>query len=73
MWSTIGSYNFDAQSRFNNLEVTVEILAPPSARPSPPASSATSPTPTYDEQSWMRLPWWRKVLAWIGYRVPRIL
>ena len=25
-WSTIGSYNFDAQSRFNNLEVTVEIL-----------------------------------------------
>jgi hypothetical protein len=27
----------------------------------------------YDEQSWMRLPWWRKVLAWIGYSVPRIL
>src|SRR5579872_1250002 len=26
VWSTIGSYNFDAQSRFNNLEVTVEIL-----------------------------------------------
>ena len=28
LWSTIGSYNFDAQSRFNNLEVTVEILDP---------------------------------------------
>ena len=28
MWSTIGSYNFDSQSRFNNLEVTVEILDP---------------------------------------------
>ena len=27
-WSTIGSYNFDAQSRFYNLEVTVEILDP---------------------------------------------
>lgn len=27
-WSTIGSYNFDAQSRFNNLEVCVEILDP---------------------------------------------
>jgi len=25
-WSTIGSYNFDAQSRFSNLEVTVEVL-----------------------------------------------
>ena len=27
-WSTIGSYNFDSQSRFSNLEVTVEILDP---------------------------------------------
>ena len=26
VWSTIGSYNFDAQSRFNNLEVSVEII-----------------------------------------------
>ncbi|MBA2541973.1 MAG: phosphatidylserine/phosphatidylglycerophosphate/cardiolipin synthase family protein, partial [Deltaproteobacteria bacterium] len=24
LWSTIGSYNFDAMSRFNNLEVTIE-------------------------------------------------
>ncbi|HEX3757364.1 MAG TPA: phosphatidylserine/phosphatidylglycerophosphate/cardiolipin synthase family protein [Kofleriaceae bacterium] len=74
LWSTIGSYNFDAQSRFNNLEVTVEILG-----------SATAETLTasferdianaepFDERAWLRLPWWRKALAWIGYRLRRIL
>jgi cardiolipin synthase len=73
-WSTIGSYNFDAQSRFNNLEVTVEILD---------ATTGQSLTRTFerdmahadpfDEQAWLRLPWWRKALAWIGYRLRRLL
>ena len=27
----------------------------------------------YDELAWKRLPWWRKTLAWIGYRLRRLL
>jgi hypothetical protein len=27
----------------------------------------------FDEQTWMRLPWWRKALAWLSYRVRRLL
>jgi len=74
VWSTIGSYNFDAQSRFKNLEVTVEILDP-----------ATGTTlmemferdvencEPYDEHSWHHLSWWRKALAWGAYRLRRWL
>ena len=74
IWSTIGSYNFDAMSRFNNLEVTVEIL-----------DAATAHTLTasferdmanadpFDERAWLRLPWWNKALAWIAYRLRRFL
>ncbi|HEY0990880.1 MAG TPA: phosphatidylserine/phosphatidylglycerophosphate/cardiolipin synthase family protein [Kofleriaceae bacterium] len=74
VWSTIGSYNFDAQSRFNNLEVTVEILdgATADALEKTFASDMTHAEP-FDEQAWLRLPWWRKALAWIGYRLRRLL
>ena len=74
LWSTIGSYNFDAQSRFNNLEVTVEILD---------AATAQTLTASFErdianaepfaERAWLRLPWWRKALAWISYRLRRFL
>lgn len=74
LWSTIGSYNFDAQSRFNNLEVTVEILDPAVGQ----ALVANfdrdvGNAEPYDEQTWLRLPWWRKALAWIGFRLRRLL
>jgi len=74
LWSTIGSYNFDAQSRFNNLEVTVEIL-----------DAATGQTlvatferdianaDPFDERAWLHMPWWRKALAWIAFRLRRFL
>jgi cardiolipin synthase len=73
-WSTIGSYNFDAQSRFNNLEVTVEILDETTGQSltSTFESDMTHADP-FDEQVWLRLPWWRKALAWIGYRLRRLL
>jgi cardiolipin synthase len=74
VWSTIGSYNFDAQSRFNNLEVTVEILdrkvADTLALTFERDMATAEP---FDEQAWQRLPWWRKALAWIGYRMRRLL
>jgi len=74
LWSTIGSYNFDAQSRFNNLEVTVEILDASTGQTLAHnfERDVTNADP-FDEQAWMQLPWWRKALAWLGYRLRRFL
>ncbi|HEY1816511.1 MAG TPA: phosphatidylserine/phosphatidylglycerophosphate/cardiolipin synthase family protein [Kofleriaceae bacterium] len=74
VWSTIGSYNFDAQSRWHNLEATLEILDPAIgdvlvAEYDRDRQSCTE----YDEAAWRRLPWWRKALAWLGYRLRRFL
>ena len=74
VWSTIGSYNFDAMSRFNNLEVTVEILGGETAK----ALVANferdmANCDPYNQESWLRLPWWTKALAWISYRLRRFL
>ncbi len=74
IWSTIGSYNFDSQSRFNNLEVTVEILDPDIGGEL--ARHFDSDVPNcdpYDEGVWLKLPVWKKLLAWIGFRLRRFL
>jgi cardiolipin synthase len=74
LWSTIGSYNFDAQSRFNNLEVTVEILDPATGQTlADHFERDIANADPFDEQAWLRLPWWHKALAWIGYRLRRFL
>lgn len=74
MWSTIGSYNFDAQSRVNNLEVTLEVLDPAVGTAMVEQFERSSQSCTrYDEAAWLRLPWYRKVLAWVGYRLRRFL
>ena len=74
VWSTIGSYNFDSQSRFNNLEVTVEILDPAVGERLLTVFDSNVPNCTpYDESTWKALPWWRKGFAWIGYRLRRYL
>ena len=73
-WSTIGSYNFDAQSRFSNLEVTVEILdtnvGQELVRNFEQSVANCDP---YDESSWNGLPLWKKALAWLSYRLRRFL
>jgi cardiolipin synthase len=74
VWSTIGSYNFDAMSRFNNLEVTVEILDEGVGQ-----SLVTSferdveACDPYDNNAWKKLPLYLKVLAWLSYRLRRFL
>jgi len=74
LWSTIGSYNFDAQSRFNNLEVTLEILDPATGQTLAQSFERDiANADPFDEQAWLRLPWWRKALAWFGYRLRRFL
>jgi cardiolipin synthase len=74
VWSTIGSYNFDAQSRFNNLEVTVEILDPivGEALVKQFTTDLASCEP-FDEAAWLKMPWWRKAFAWLAFRLRRFL
>jgi cardiolipin synthase A/B len=73
-WSTIGSYNFDAQSRFNNLEVCVEILDPAIGQQLVAEfDHDVANCDAYDEAVWQRLPWWRKAVAWLAFRFRRFL
>ena len=74
IWSTIGSYNFDSQSRFNNLEVTVEILDAEIGRTLVASYQRDlASCDPFDQDSWRKLPWWRKTLAWICYRLRRFM
>lgn len=73
-WSTIGSYNFDAMSRFNNLEVTIEILDPAvgTALVANFEKSLANCDP-YTNEEWLKLPWYTKALAWMCFRLRRFL
>ncbi len=74
IWSTIGSYNFDAQSRFSNLEVTVEILDADTGHAlTTNFERDLANCDPYDESTWKNLPWWKKGLAWLSYRFRRFL
>lgn len=74
VWSTMGSYNFDSMSRFNNLEVTVEILdGAVGAELVASYRRDTENSEPYDLASWHGLPWWKKALAWVSYRLRRFL
>ncbi|CAN5774129.1 N/A [soil metagenome] len=73
-WSTIGSYNFDAQSRFSNLELTVEMLHPPTAHTLVNVFESNVPNcDPFTEDVWKALPVWIKVLAFICFRLRRFL
>ena len=74
VWSTIGSYNFDSQSRFNNLEVSAEILDPGVGdKLIEVFEKDVANCEAYDEASWKKLPFWTKALAWFGFRLRRWL
>jgi len=73
-WSTIGTYNFDAQSRFNNLELCVEILDPEVSRAlATEFDHDIANCDPYNEADWQKLPWWRKAFAWMAFRLRRFL
>jgi len=74
IWSTIGSYNFDAMSRFNNLEVTAEILDAGTAIELVRQFDLDAANcETWTSNTWAELPWWRKALAWVSFRLRRFL
>lgn len=73
-WSTIGSYNFDAMSRFNNLEVNVEILDADVAETLVTTfERGLAQCDPWQDATWKNLPWYTKALAWICYRLRRFL
>jgi cardiolipin synthase len=74
LWSTIGSYNFDAQSRFQNLEVCAEILdTDVGNRLIAEFEGDLARSDPFDETVWKQLPWWKKALCWFAYRLRRFL
>ncbi|MBA3818519.1 MAG: phosphatidylserine/phosphatidylglycerophosphate/cardiolipin synthase family protein [Deltaproteobacteria bacterium] len=74
VWSTIGSYNFDSHSRFNNLESTVEILDPGVALELVANFERDiANCEPYDQAAWERLSWWTKAVSWVSYRLRRFL
>jgi cardiolipin synthase len=74
LWSTIGSYNFDAMSRFNNLEVTVEILDDGVAGALVKTFERDiDNSDQYEADSWAKLPWYTKAMAWFCFRLRRWL
>jgi cardiolipin synthase len=73
-WSTIGSYNFDAQSRFSNLELTVEMLHSPTAQTLTNIFEANEKNcDPFTEGVWKTLSLWTKFLAFICFRLRRFL
>jgi len=74
LWSTIGSYNFDAMSRFNNLEVTLEILDPVVGTTLVANfEQSLVNCDLYTNEDWKKLPWYTKALAWVCFRLRRFL
>jgi cardiolipin synthase len=69
VWSTVGSYNFDARSFFYNLEVVAEVL---DARhgdimEAQFARDASQCVP-FAQADWAELPFWKKALCWLAFR-----
>ena len=74
VWSTIGSYNFDARSLFYNLEVVAEIADPAfGAVMSAQLEADLRDCDPFDEHDWTRLPWWKKALAWLAFQFEKYL
>jgi len=74
VWTTIGSYNFDARSLFFNLEVVAEVLdGELGVTMQSQFVSDAIHCEVFDEARWLALPWWKKALAWIAFRMRHYL
>lgn len=73
-WSTIGSFNLDARSFRHNLELMVEVIDPDvGARMEAAWQIDQLHTEAIDGDTWTRLGWWQKALAWVAYRFRAML
>jgi len=74
VWSTIGSYNFDAMSRFNNLEDTAEILDETTGEEmARQFETDVALCDAWTIETWKKLAWWKKAFAWVCFRLRRFL
>lgn len=74
VWSTIGSYNFDARSWHYNLELTVEIIdADVGGQMERAWQEDAVHTTAFDVARWSSLPWWKRALAWLAFRLRDVL
>jgi cardiolipin synthase A/B len=74
VWSTIGSYNLDYVSLFDNLEVMVQVISRPFGEAMRAMYEADlERCRELDLPTWRKRPWWRKLLARIFYRFRRWL
>jgi cardiolipin synthase A/B len=74
VWATIGSYNLDNISLFYNLEDTIEVLdAELGAAMVRQFEVDARNSDPFDETTWQKLPWWKKLGAWLAYQFRRWL
>ncbi|HVV84350.1 MAG TPA: phosphatidylserine/phosphatidylglycerophosphate/cardiolipin synthase family protein [Kofleriaceae bacterium] len=70
VWGCIGSFNLDSRSLRYNLEVVVEVIDDQVGgvleRQFALDRSRCDP---FDPTAWSRLPWWRRLLAWMAAQV----
>ena len=70
VWSCIGSYNLDSRSLRYNLEVVVEIIDDQFGAIMERQFADDLPRcESYELSSWTELPWWRRLLAWMAFRI----
>jgi cardiolipin synthase len=70
VWTCVGSYNLDSISLRYNLEVVVEVIDDQiGAEMERQFTADRAATDAFDPQSWSRLPWWRRALAWLAFQV----
>jgi cardiolipin synthase len=68
VWSVVGSYNFDAQSLLQNLEVVAEIVGPEfGAIVQAQFDDDIANSDPFDEAAWQRLPWWKKLVSRLAF------
>ncbi len=68
VWSMVGSYNFDAQSLLQNLEVVAEIVGPEfGAIVQAQFDDDIVNSEPFDEATWKHLPWWKKLISRVAF------
>jgi len=74
IWSTVGSYNLDYISLFQNLEVIAEVIGREfGASMDEMFANDFARCREIQLPLWKRRPWWRKALSWFAYRFRRWL
>jgi len=68
VWSVVGTYNLDAQSLLQNLEVVAEVVGPEfGAIVQAQFDEDLLHSEPFDETTWRQLPWWKRFLSRLAF------